>query len=1563
MEEVSVGPRVKPPDGNDDLSSLTVNNDMCTERDVDLQTVYESACDGVEIGKTVILQNIQKLPLNDDGFYAKTVIGGKVEVRALLDSGSMACTLKSAVLPKLLQAGVLKSPSLSPTDVVLVGCGGLRKCPLGVCELEMEVYSCRVLVPTLVVDGQCDDLILGSNLLKHLIRELKSTGDFWGKVSASDSGDGEEVKLINMLANVERWNVGSVPDKVGTVRLKRAVTLEPMQEHLVWGRLRNTTDLSAGSAVLMEPSSLRSTSRSVLVGRTVALLRQDGWLPLKVINPTQKVVTLKRNTIVADVFPCLALEDLDTDCSCENDDSVATLQQHVQSPTDNLPDHCDDLTVTDGVPSRQGGSERLAGGALHDLGLTDIDVDSCQVSLECKEKLVQLIAQYESIFSRHKLDCGRAAGCVHRIRLVDEKPFRLAYRRVAPNQYEKLKETLNMMEEQDIIRKSSSEFASPLVLVWKKSGDLRLCTDFRWLNARTVKDAHPLPHQADALSALGGNALFSTMDLTSGYYNVEVHEDDRKYTAFTSPFGLYEYNRMPQGLCNSPATFMRMMLSVFGDQNFLSLLCYLDDVLVFAPSEELALQRLELVFRRLSAHNLKLAPSKCHFLCKSVKFLGHVVSADGVATDPDKVAAISRVTEADLMEDGTNIPSPRKLRSFLGMVVYYQQYIEGCSAIAKPLFGLTTGHKIPRGRKSKRRMLDRKLTEADWTPECRQAFLSLKQVLSERVLLAHPNFDEPFLLSVDASNNGLGAVLSQVQEGSPTARPIAFASKSLTYAQSRYPAHRLEFFAMKWAICDRFHHWLRSQRFTVWTDNNPLTYILTKAKLDACEQRWVAKLAPYQFDIKYIPGPKNVVADALSREPFVRPSALHRLTRVPYECLLADANAVQSDQIQDVFRWSAHPFDTATVTQEVAIHCQAAVGSSPGTLSRQEVAAVFDSHQSIEGAVGSHVLLLPQLPQAVLPEEQSNFEMLPHDLLMRAQCDDSATGRAIFFVERGRRPSRRERTHESAEVMYLLKSWDKLAIRAGVLYRVAKNVVTKRKIFQYVVPTSMRRRVLQGVHDEAGHQGQQRTLYLTRQRFFWRGLEKDVREYVRCCRRCGVSKSPDPEARAPLENIVTSAPLELVCIDFWSAEDYSNKSLDVLVVTDHFTKLAHAFICPNQSAKAVAHQLWFNYFFVYGMPHRIHSDRGANFESALIAELLSVAGIEKSHTTPYHPMGNGSCERMNRTLGNMIRALPARAKSRWPQALKSLTFAYNSTLHETTGFAPFLLMFGRTPRLPVDIIFGSVLEDSDVVDYNQYVQSLRRGLREAVSTAQKFAEKQLKRHTDLYNRKIRGAPVEIGDRVLLANKGERGKRKIADRWENTIYTVTGILAGSHTYRIVDSSSGREKTVHRNMIMPVNFLPLPHRESDDGTELSGMTASDDRDLLGSVARSSVDTDSVEYRTGVWVSDLPSEGVAETSLDVEVRSDYTHGSWPLVSQSESDSTSRSEDLELCPTEGFSDLEDCVTAVGPDTDLPSDRQTDCAERCSEGVVEGSRACLRSRAGRLFKPVTRLIEMMYHG
>lgn len=213
------------------------------------------------------------------------------------------------------------------------------------------------------------------------------------------------------------------------------------------------------------------------------------------------------------------------------------------------------------------------------------------------------------------------------------------------------------------------------------------------------------------------------MDLTSGFYNIPMGEEDKKYTAFTTPVGLYEYNRMPQGLCNSPASFMHMMLNIFGDLNFTSLFRYLDDLLIFAPTEEEALSRLRVVFQKLRANNLKISPKKYHLLRSSVKFLGHINDQNGVAVDPAKVDVISNMPKEALMEENGCTPSVKKLKSFLGMVFFYQSFISRCSAITKPLFTLTAGQKRRgwTGRAGKGAGIFRKLSPADWTPACEEA--------------------------------------------------------------------------------------------------------------------------------------------------------------------------------------------------------------------------------------------------------------------------------------------------------------------------------------------------------------------------------------------------------------------------------------------------------------------------------------------------------------------------------------------------------------------------------------------------------------------------------------------------------------------------------------------------------------------------------------------------------------------------------------------------------------------------------------------------------------------------
>ncbi|KAM4570948.1 uncharacterized protein V3H82_010668 [Fundulus diaphanus] len=357
-------------------------------------------------------------------------------------------------------------------------------------------------------------------------------------------------------------------------------------------------------------------------------------------------------------------------------------------------------------------------------------------------------------------------------------------------------------------------------------------------------------------------------------------------------------------------------------------------------------------------------------------------------------------------------------------------------------------------------------------------------------------------------------------------------------------------------------------------------------------------------------------------------------------------------------------------------------------------------------------------------------------------------------------------------------------------------------------------------------------------------------------------------------------------------------------------------------------------------------------------------------------MGNGSCERMNRTLGNMIRALPPKAKQRWPDMLKSLTFAYNCTIHETTGFAPFLLMFGRVPRLPIDIIFGSVIDHHDVTDYDRYVQTLRKDLKEAMDIAQRTASKQLQRHADLYNRKVRGSPVEIGDRVLLANKKGRGKRKLADRWENVVYTVVDKNDTSHTFKLQNASTGQLKVVHRNLLMPVNFLPvedaLPQDEVDAFSESGSLMTDGDGEAVCDVSLASA-----EYRTRAWVSVLPSEVPSELLMTEDIEPEGTVVEHQLASghvptngadvhENPTDEQQSDLVMSLDPPTCSSALEAAASAehdpsclplvkvsVSSETDVPTG---DCT--VVDRVV-GTRT--RSRVGRLLKPVSRLIEMMH--
>ena len=332
--------------------------------------------------------------------------------------------------------------------------------------------------------------------------------------------------------------------------------------------------------------------------------------------------------------------------------------------------------------------------------------------------------------------------------------------------------------------------------------------------------------------------------MASGYHQVRVHERDREKTAFITPLGLYEYIRMPFGLCGAPATFQRLMQRCLGDLAFQMVLVYLDDILIYSHTFD---QHLDLVFSRLKSHNLKLKPSKCHLFRSRVFYLGHVLSADGISTDDSKIKA---VREWPLPK------SVKQLRSFLGFASYYRRYVPAFAKIARELHSLVGECQ---GKSAK-------YFQSRWNVKCQAAFDYLKEKFVTTPILGYADFTKSFIVEVDTSLDGLGAVLSQDQDGKR--HVIAYASRTLRPNERNmreYSSMKLELLALKWAVCEKFKDYLYGSIFEVWTDNNALSHLQT-AKLGATEQRWVANLSLFDFTILYRSRRENRNADALSRQ-------------------------------------------------------------------------------------------------------------------------------------------------------------------------------------------------------------------------------------------------------------------------------------------------------------------------------------------------------------------------------------------------------------------------------------------------------------------------------------------------------------------------------------------------------------------------------------------------------------------------------------------------------------------------------------------------------------------------
>ena len=581
-------------------------------------------------------------------------------------------------------------------------------------------------------------------------------------------------------------------------------------------------------------------------------------------------------------------------------------------------------------------------------------------------------------------------------------------------------------------------------------------------------------------------------------------------------------------------------------------------------------------------------------------------------------------------------------------------------------------------------------------------------------------FGKDCVLEIDASYDGLGAVLSQYK--GKGLHPVAYASRSLRPHErnmKNYSSRKLELCGLRWAVTEKLKNYLIGTKCTVFTDNAPLSNLST-AKLDHTEQKWVSDLAAFDLEMKFKPGKENIKADALSRQ-------------------LKKLEVLDEDDI-----WVA-PHEVDNLVR---------------VINRYELLEWED-----------------------VENKQKSCDVLK---VVRKWLE----GENIEIVNPLYKP----------ELAVWKKERDNLIVINNILFKVEVDEMQNMK-YRLAIPLDLRAVCLRESHDKLGHQGIERTFRLLNSRAYWPNMKGFITDYIKGCSICMRTKEETPYRNTVPVRIETRRPLEIIAIDFCSVEKSSSGKEHILVISDLFSKFVWAFATKDQKATTVAKIMIEEIFYKYGIPEKIHSDQGRNFESRLVREICKRFNIKKTRTSPYHPEGNGQVERMNRTIYGLLRTLDEEKRNKWHLYLQSLVFIYNSTPHSVTEISPYFLMFGREPYLSVDSwACSESLEDKSLE--GEWINNQWRIQKEAWDIARKNAEKNwvVKAKTKLAN--SRQPDLEVGQKVLIRENARIGRAKLKEKYQKEKWVIDEVLNRECGLYKIRPEWYEAKVMHRKNIRPV-----------------------------------------------------------------------------------------------------------------------------------------------------------------
>ena len=1087
----------------------------------------------------------------------------------------------------------------------------------------------------------------------------------------------------------------------------------------------------------------------------------------------------------------------------------------------------------------------------------------CQLmTAERVARVTELLIAYQDVFVGPDGKVGYTNITGHRIDTGNAEPIRTRPFRKSLTEKQYIEEEVQRLLSAGQISPSQSPWAAPVVLVKKKDGTLRFCIDYRRLNSVTKKDAYPLPRIDECLEALNGCEWFTTLDLASGYWQVAMEEGSKEKTCFVTSTGLYEWNVMPFGLCNAPATFSRLMENVLNGLIWRTCLVYLDDIIAVGDCFDKALANLEGVFARLRLACLKLKPKKCELFKRQVEYLGHEVSVDGIRPSASKVQALL------VWKPPRDV---HEIRSFLGFVSYYRKFIRMFAEKAAPLSDCTGPNYVvpPEG-----------LNDAQM-----KSFETLRKSLMKNVKLNYVVEDRDWILDCDASNVAIGACLHQI-DSEGTEHLISCASKILSKSRRHYCTTRKELYCVVFML--RYHRgYIRMcdpKRLKVRVDHGSLKWLLTFNFQNELYRRWIAELQAYgDFQIIVRPGSQHKNADAASRiitrdcqydlcndcisvfrsqnsklhdsdstssdeetgsttnelavvsmnEPRVKTSFTQREFRkmidegecsplqvelVKWEytisALCADLCAAVTRQQTRATDSRNSNSETPTVPElrrssRVAERSQRererderkeseARGTSPversgrlkddlkETSKSTQVKETADSpvKENVDektfdpcGQKGTRERIIGgKLPDELANDierewksSKSTDDDLPpgscevYDLLsqllpahtpqewVEEQQADVVLRRVMVLLDEGSEldlsDSMETRRYLEEKGTLFLNGDGVLSRRASLCLSCQDSAVKRETIVQRVVPGKWQREIFCRIHRiECIHFGFPRVYIQIWRRFYWVTMVKDIRTWLRTCDNCqhykpGILR----ELRKPIQDPM-GEPLDRVAMDLAELPCSERGNRYLLVVQDYFSKFVELYALPTKESKPIAEILHKEFFTRYGVPLKLYSDKGREFNNALMDELCDMWKIARQTTCGYNPAANGMVERTNRTVKNLLAQMDHVDLSRedWDLKLAEIRCAYNSTVHSTTGFTPHRLMFSQScdPRLPVDLFYdcGSrPTEGEKPPCYNSWVMNKREVCREVGYHAQRRTAEALQeraRHHRVEHRRV-----------------------------------------------------------------------------------------------------------------------------------------------------------------------------------------------------------------------------------